>query len=882
MKRTTTLLARLTAALTLALTTAVGAAADDLADSVNLDIAAQPLEAALLEFSKQTGLQLVVPTGSLPAHTTRPVTGNMPLQAALNLLLSDTNLTYKLVGNRTITIVPPKNPLSANYDDAAAIPLQAAASKAGVRLAQAGSEQNKNGIPQQTKAATEQSVQEVLVTATKRTERLQDVPASIAVLTAEDIERRGLVHAEDYLRGIPGASQSYAYGGQAVVIRGIETAVYAQGFGAGTTTATYFGETPTTGTGGFHGGSNVDIKLVDIQRVEVLRGPQGTAFGSSSLGGAVRTIPVAPKLDRFEGRLGAGYSMTSGTGGENYMFQGVGNIPLIAGKLAIRGAAYAFSDSGYYRNRAGSDPTFQANVVAPLNVSSLATDEDEVGAYYASGGRISALFQATDDLRFTLTYLSQKNQTDGWPLQNIGEYEQAVLRVAPEFVHRGQNGGYYDTTIDLANGVAEYDLQWADLLATYSYVKSEASLALPYTIFGQPKQSLSFGSTTPHREYVGEIRLATKLSGAWNFLAGIYGEKIKRDIDERYIWDGNLAQSLVPGVRFLGVVADDDDLEQKAAFGEVSWQFLPRFTLTGGIRAYKYDRSVFTDRTGPLFGAGVVLRRGIDASGTNLRANLSYKPSDNALVYAGWAEGFRLGKPQGGANPAQCDLDGNGVIDGTNMTIEQSQFVDSDSVGSYELGAKFATPNRRLSVDAAVFRVEWSGIPVSFRPPCLSIFTANAGVARSDGVEFQASFRPTAPVRIDFGGSYINARLTEDAPGIGAFAGNRLPGSPKVNANLGLQYEFDIGGRNASLRADTIYVSSLFISLPGRPTTEAGDYVKLDLSGRIALERINVDLYVRNVTNEDAFTSRSNFRPETLIGYRLRPRTVGMQLVYDF
>jgi iron complex outermembrane receptor protein len=137
-------------------------------------------------------------------------------------------------------------------------------------------------------------IEHIVVTARKRAERIEDVPVSIAVVTVDDIDRRGLVSSEDYLRGMPGVNQGRDHAGQTVVIRGIESSPSYQNWYSGTTVATYFGETPTTNSAGLSGGTNVDLKLVDIQRVEVLRGPQGTAIGSSSLGGAVRTIPIAP------------------------------------------------------------------------------------------------------------------------------------------------------------------------------------------------------------------------------------------------------------------------------------------------------------------------------------------------------------------------------------------------------------------------------------------------------------------------------------------------------------------------------------------------------------------------------------------------------------
>lgn len=764
----------------------------------------------------------------------------------------------------------------------------------GSRIAETSGNQSQVGARRQ-KSSRQNSadrkdgrIEEVIVTATRRAESVQDVPISISVISADDISQRGLVGAADYLRGIPGVSQveggQYA---QAITIRGIETNPSSHNYSSGATVATFFGETPTTTSAGLGGGSNVDLKLVDIERVEVLRGPQGTAFGSSSLGGAVRTIPMAPRLDGFEGRLAASYSATSDTGGDNYNVQAVGNFPLVTDRLAIRLVGYQFKDSGFYRNRAATDITYQTQVVAPFGAQAFAVNKDEVGSYYVRGGRAAAAFQATENLRFTLSYLTQKTETDGRPLATSGTYDQTLLQVSPRHVLRGHADSIFDTDIDLVNAMMEYSLGWADLLTSYSYIESDSQGS--GLDFGH-HLALSGIGLSDYRANVGEVRLVTKLDGDWNFLAGLYYEDLDDDGVFEYRWFGDPATDVfAPGAEFISIGFDRRNLTQKAAFTEVSWEFLEGLTLTGGVRAYKYERTFEGDGSG-VFGGGSS-RTSTDASGETFRANLSYKLSDDAHVYLGWSQGFRLGKPQRPFDsPGVCDLDGNGVMDGSTIPVAATGNLSSDEVDSYELGGKFALFDQRLTVDAAVFRMEWSGLPVRVLAPsvpqgCGFAFQSNAGDALSEGVEFQATYQVTEPFRIDFGGSWIDARLTEDVPALGARADNRLAGSPKVNANLGLQYSFELGGHEAVVRADSIYVGRFFGDILESPTTESGDYVKLDVSGRVVLGRLEVDLFVRNLTNEDAFTFRGPSPApiqREFYGYRMRPRTVGFQLGYNF
>ena len=733
--------------------------------------------------------------------------------------------------------------------------------------------------------SSNRALEEIIVTATKRAESIQDVPISIAAITADDIDRRGLVSAEDYLRGIPGVNQTTDPVGSSIIIRGVETSPSYQNYSSGTTVATYFGETPTTNSAGLAANSTVDIKLVDIERVEVLRGPQGTAFGNSSLGGAVRIIPAAPKLDEFGGKVGIGYSSTAGYGSDNNMMEGVVNVPLIKDKLAIRATAYQFEDSGIYRNNASTDPVLQA-AAAEYGAEAFANDEKDVGASKFTGGRVSALFQPTEDFKLTLSYLTQKTEVDGNALANSGTFDQAVFQIAPEHIIRGERGAASDTDIDIGNVTLEYNFGWASLLATYSHIDSGGLNNSSYSQ-ATPIWPMSYLQDGAHKENSGEVRLTSQLDGAWNFLVGVYAEELDDDAMYDYRWLGTDPDTALFD-EFAGDYHDVRNLKQTAAFTEVSWEFLPKFTLTGGARYYDFSRRSLVETTGPIFGEEVSTLRA-DASGSTFRGNLSYKPNDDTLLYASWSQGFRLGKPQPGLPSGLCDLNSDGVVDGTsNVTIDSTGILESDEVDNYELGGKFTLLGNRLVITADVFRIDWTGVPFRVAAPsppdgCGLTYNANAGGAVSEGFEFQANLHVTPALRVDFGASTIDASLSKDAPALDAFDGDRLPGSPKVNGNLAIQYEFDVLGHEAFVRADSIYVGRFYGDLQETQATEAGDYVKIDLSTRVTINDFNVDLYVRNLTDRDDYAFRGTYdagRP--YFGYRLRPRTVGLQLGYSF
>jgi outer membrane receptor protein involved in Fe transport len=231
--------------------------------------------------------------------------------------------------------------------------------------------------------------------------------------------------------------------------------------------------------------------------------------------------------------------------------------------------------------------------------------------------------------------------------------------------------------------------------------------------------------------------------------------------------------------------------------------------------------------------------------------------------------------------PPTCDADNDGIVDGSDVSIASTRSIDSDLLDSYEIGGKFSLFDRRMTLDTAVYRIEWEGLPISATAgTCLVGYTANAGAATSEGVEFQASLLLAEGLRLEFGAGYTEAELAK--PGLGAPAGSRLPGSPKVNANLAAQYDFNVVGHKAFVRVDSVYAGKFYGDLFQTEGLAAGDYIKVDARAGVTIKRLSVELFVRNATNEDAYTWRSTFIQEPLYGYRLRPRTIGIQLGYSF
>ncbi len=852
---------------------------------LQLDIPSQQMADALNEFARQAGLQVLIDWEDSHQLTSPRISGTYTPQAALEKLLANTGLQYRYLDERTISVRAQK-------------PRQGATSTSGLsgdgrqdtlRLARTEGEENKAELPTaQAGEAAPQSVQEVVVTATKRAERLQDVPMSVAVIGSEDIERRGLIGMEDYLRAIPGVSQiDRGSADNTIVIRGIITTPESENLSSGSTVASYFDETPITGAAGL-GAGGIDVRPVDLERIEVLRGPQGTTYGSASLSGAMRLIPAKPRLDRFGAKVAASYSNTSELGGDNSMIQGVVNIPLVQDKLAVRAVGYRYDESGFIRNIAGTDLATIARLAA-FGLGSFVQGfvQDDVGHMVSTGGRLAALWRPTDRLSLTLTYLTQKIEQDGAPLSEIGKYEQTDIPSAPLGRVRGERGAVADTDIDLASLVLNYDLGWGALTTAASWVDSGSALAVnPAPTFPIPG-SLAFPSDFESR--TAEVRVASQLQGRWQFLAGLFYEDVDESFSNSLYWPGAGASPFGTNPMIFSGIGRQRD--QRAAFGEVSYDLTEKLTATVGGRYFKYDKDERQVREGGLaggiaIGAGVPVFLESDEGDTSLKASLAYKPAKDTMLYASWAEGFRLGYPTAGLSSTLCDTNNDGLVDGTSVSIESTRRVNSDFLDNYEIGGKFAFLDRRVVLDTSVYHIKWNGLPIAASAACSTIgYTANAGEATSDGVELQASLFVTRGLRIDIGAAYTKAQLSKDAPGLGVGAedGARLPGSPKVNANLAAQYDFNVAGHNAFVRADSLYVGKFYADLLESPGAASGDYVKIDARAGVAFGSLSAELFVRNLTNEDAFTwRRGNFPTSPFYGYRLRPRTVGIQLGYSF
>src|SRR6056297_1844320 len=357
----------------------------------------------------------------------------------------------------------------------------------------------------------------VVVTAQKRgAENLQDVAMSASVISEEMIDRQGLVGMDDYLRTIPGVTYyEFGAGRSTIVIRGIS----ADPQESVQTTGIYINETPITGLGDF-GNSSPELKLIDVERVEILRGPQGTLYGASSVGGTVRILTRQPQLSEFNGSVAATLSSTANLGGTNYHGEGILNMPIVQDVFAVRAVAYNHENSGYYRNIAASDPVKSASAA---RTGALALDRDDVGNSTFRGGRLSARWVPTNRLAIDLMVLGQTIEQDGVPYADLslGDFQQA--RYSRVSTRRSE---YTEDELGVWNLEVNYDADRFAIVSSTSWSDYENTqdwdVGQFWTFLYEDDAPIFIENNTESENFAQEFRVTSEWDHPVNFLAGAY------------------------------------------------------------------------------------------------------------------------------------------------------------------------------------------------------------------------------------------------------------------------------------------------------------------------------------------------------------------------
>ncbi len=850
------------------------------------NVSAQAISTAIIQFANQSKLRIAASGVDISDYQTQGVTGKLTQREALASLLEGTKLAYEYTGDNTVVIKMAED---------------------------TGGQAGKSG-EREVSADKFELIEEIIVTAQKRETRLQDTALAISVLGADTIDKRGLVSMGDYLSTIPGVTmQDRGAGANSFVIRGIAVSPQTERDATGI----YFGEIPVSGMRQGGSAGSTDIRMVDIERVEVLKGPQGTLYGADAMGGVVRIIPAAPNLEQMEGKVVVGYSQTGERGGDNTRVEGVFNVPLIKDTLALRGVAYRIDNSGSIDSIA---PTGDYGYYLD-NLSTYGGTlriKDGIGGDETSGARLSARWQPVERLDITLSHTWQKIEQEGLrevELNLPGAYEQVRALIVPSFPPRGsgnypQPEGITDET-HLTSLVANYDLGWGSLHSASSWVDREGSYFYDYSFL----YPAFLGNVADYQEndvFSQEIRFSSKFDGPVQVVLGGYYEdrESPRVYAEGFSGDpAHEADSVsdsgwvdccllpaAPSAEVFEALSEDyyfigdysAMIEQKSVFGEISYDITDRLTATLGVRHFEYDQESYALRTGWWAWSLTPVKSTplkTDYSDENYKANLSWKPNDNTLFYAQWAEGFRLGKAQAPKKDS-CDADNNGAYELADGGEISQGNIDPDYTENFELGYKATFADNRISLNAAIYRINWEGLPVGLLLAGTGCgrYSVNAGKSIAEGVELESSVYLMDDLRLDLGASYNEAKLDGDAPNIGS-DGDDLPGSADINFSAGLEYAFRLSGYDAFARVDYAYVGEYdtYVNQPSH-LPSSGDYTQVHLKAGATFGNASVDLFVKNLTNADDLTwVESGFgKRNSPRAFRLRPRTMGVSFSYRF
>lgn len=638
---------------------------------------------------------------------------------------------------------------------------------------------------------------DIIVTAQKRPEDVKDVPLSISVIGGAAIEKQKIQNYEDLARVVPSLSVTNTGGSNLsrITLRGVAS-------NQGTATVgVYLDDVSLTIPNLFFTGATLP-ELFDLDHVEVLRGPQGTLYGASSLGGTIRFISNAPKLDVVEGDVRADVSGTH-KGAANYLLQGVVNLPLITDRAALRIGVQRRDDSGYVDRIDGSGTVHKG-----VNNERVTTV------------RSSLLFQASDTLSITPGLLWQESKSNGTAL-----FDRSSL---PDYQQNKLSREYNNDRLIVPSLTIHADLGGADLTSVTSYLDrvnkrnidaqiydSEYIAEVLDPDYGTTYDTIAgltglFHNNVYAHQWTQELRLASKsikeTGHPYEWQVGAYysNQKIRSTDDEYVLGLGDaitdifgedpstvLEAPLVNDV--LGYFHTQDDRREYAVFAEGSLQLTAKLKATVGLRQ-SFARSYYSiDEGGWLaYGLPATKDRRINSKPFTPKFALSYEASANATIYATAAKGFRLGGSSAPL-PSSCAAS---IAD--NGLTGDGETYSPDSLWSYEGGAKLRLLNNRLRVNASGYYIDWKNIQQSLSlSSCGYVTVVNAGNARSYGGELEIQAQITRALSFGLSGSLVDAKVTEAAEGTGASDGQWLLGVPKNNVTGSIDYRQPFAGNLA-------------------------------------------------------------------------------------
>lgn len=712
---------------------------------------------------------------------------------------------------------------------------------------------------------------EVVVTAQKRSENVQDVPESISIVGQKDIDKHGITSFQDYASLVPNLNQAIGAGGGAgtIVLRGL----YTGSLQTTSTTAVYLDEAPFTPDGEFGRGglSTPDPDLVDVERIEVLKGPQGTLYGASSLGGIIRIVPKDPSLtEGFNGDLTATGDVIEG-GKAGGGIKGAVYDALAPGILAVGISGFSRLDPGYIKN--------------------VYNGADNLGQVRASGVSGVVILQPFDQLTLKGRILTQSSKTVGQDYQD--DVHATGIPLYGEREKYDQLGEFVDTSYKLYELVADYKSPFGDLIGVYSHTENHLSelinASTSYGILLNVYYPVLLGSEPPAgaktAEYANpktsanneEVRFTSKRIGPFEFIVGMF------HADEDNVYHAELngfTAGDAPLPTPFGSMLDEKFLVpyvETSEFGDATYYINENLDFTAGFRHAYDQQSGPAYQTGLLAGYSATHFQSTDDKRL-YQAALRWRPSANLSLYMRTATGYRPGGP-------------NHVSGVLGVGAE----YQSDTLYDYEVGAKGFLFDRKLSFDGSVYHMNWENVQLNSLVGGFAVI-ANGGAAHVNGAELQLKYRVLAGLTVSGAFGYNDAKLisvgASTAAVTGAQDGDRLPGSPRTTLSALADYNFPLsgslmGGVGATVKYQGDFLASYTNSITN-PQYEVPGYATLDLRGSVDWRNITFRAIIINVADRNGI---SGYQTNMLLAsqttvpsqaYLIRPRTFMLSVSASF
>jgi outer membrane receptor protein involved in Fe transport len=717
-------------------------------------------------------------------------------------------------------------------------------------------------------------VEEIIVTATRRAERLQDVPLSITTLSQEELNQRGIVNYDGLATATPGVTLNRASANfNNFTARGIAT----NGYGANlqSTVAIYLDELPISSNGN---STILDPSLYDVERIEFLRGPQGTLFGSGSLAGALRILTHDPDPTGFDASALVDFGVMN-EGGLRQRYNAMINVPLVENELALRVVGFSRNEEGW--------------------VDNVGTGIEDSNTLIQYGGRAILQWEPTERFIGRLMYSREISNPHDSSLTNP---------TLGTFVRRTDRPDLFQSDMANYNLTLEYQFDGARLTSSSTF--SDYTGLFYVDLAGTFAQAFPFALDADawDETFVQEMRLVSDPGGKVDWSLGAFYFKKRRDVDYNY----RSSEAFLTARNLTGL---PDEYYQRfgshfisheiAAFGQITYRFTPDFWVTGGIRYGLTDAQGFTEAGGynsnyltlALFGVTnfpititpIAAAEGVKAEeeGASYRLSASWRPTPSVTTYAAVSTGFR--PPIVNARAGAVS-----TIDPTDIIIPYG--ATSDELINYEIGVKGRWFDGRVYADAALYWIDWNDIQVQANRVSDSVqFATNIGGATSKGLEVSVLAVPFDGWTVGLTGSWNHAEVddlsTQEAAISGAVMGARLAG-PEFSGSLRVNYEWQptagvVG--NASLAVSHVgSFPNAFPNTPGRPLIPLPTYDDTDeytfVNGNLAFafDQFTVAGYVENLFDDD---SVNYIHPEAFIDGRygrVKPRTVGIRIGYEY